>query len=125
MFITLFTIIFCIFGVIQGAYSDIEIEKTGTIRRYAYSKNIAKWVKISSLIVTIVPMIFLLIISVIIAIKKKNFYMLIGGIMMFLSVGISGTAKEYSFFVSMFGEALLLICLCLFIQKEEKNSIII
>ena len=128
IFTVFVTIAFCILGIIQGACSDIVIEKTGIIRRYALSKNAANWVKISSLIVTIVPMLFLLIISIVIAVKKHNPYMLIGGIIVFIFSGLGGaieSIKEYNFFISMFGEVMLTFFLYLFIKKEKKSPKII
>ncbi|KAG4107123.1 hypothetical protein H8356DRAFT_1625782 [Neocallimastix lanati (nom. inval.)] len=125
LFILIITLIFIICGILQGIFTDLEIVKTGLINRYASSKNTPKWALFLGAMVTIIPMIYLHIVGFIIFNKKKNPYMLIGGVFMLIFASLGGSVKsirEYNYFISMIGEVPMNICFYLHIIKENNKN---
>eukprot|EP00833_Pecoramyces_ruminatium_P007231 jgi/Orpsp1_1/1181263/evm.model.c7180000076504.1 len=107
LLIIILTLAFIVIGIIQGIFTNLEIIKTGLINRYASSSNTPGWVLLFSAMVTIIPMIYLLVVGFIISLKKKNSYILVGSLFMFIFAALGGSLKsvrEYNYFISMIGE---------------------
>lgn len=118
-------------GLIAG-FSIVTEERTvGAIRRYAQSDLTPKFADTVVQMLDIVPVFFMIGIGIYLIIKKKkNPYMLLSGgsMLLFTLLGIflgkdpSGDrTKSLMFYISMYGEALMVFFLYRFIRKEEKG----
>ena len=128
--IWIITLVIMAIGLYAG-FSIVTEERTvGAIRRYAQSDLTPKFADTVVQMLDIVPVFFMIGIGIYLIIKKRNPYMLLSGgsMLLFTLLGIflgkdpSGDrTQSLMFYISMYGEALMVYFLYRFIRKEEKG----
>ncbi len=122
------SIVIMVLGLVAGISMVTEPRTVGAIKRYAQSDLTGKFATTLTSILDIVPVFFMMGIGIYLQIKKKNPHMFLAGFFMFLftMLGIflgkdpSGDkTKSLMFYISMYGEALMVFFLCRFIKKKE------
>ena len=122
------TVLIMIAGLAAGVCTNIEPRTVGAISRYAVSDSNPRWVDTIVQMLDIVPVFLMMGLGVVIWKKKKNPNLFLAGFFMFLftMLGIflgkdPGGDKTQSlmFFISMFGESLMVYYLWKFSEKTE------
>lgn len=119
----------------MGLYASISVvtepRTVGAIRRYATSDLTPAFADRMTSLLDVVPVFFMIGIGIYLLIKKKNEHMLLAGAMMllFTLLGIflgkdPGGDKTQSlmFYISMYGEALMIYHLWRFVRKENAKK---
>ena len=124
------TIVIMILGLVAGISMVTEPRTVGAIKRYAQSDATGKFATTLTSILDIVPVFFMMGIGIFLWVRKKNPHMFWAGFFMFLftMLGIflgkdpSGDrTKSLMFYISMYGESLMVWFLWRFIRKSEKQ----
>lgn len=119
------------FGLYSGFSVMTEPVTVGAIRRYAQSDLTPAFADTLTQMLNVVPVFFMMGIGIYLWIKKKNPHMFLSGFFMFLftMLGIflgkdpGGDPKQsLMFYISMYGESLMVFFLYLFIKKVDKES---
>ena len=122
------TIVIMILGLAAGICLVTEPRTVGAINRYAEADATPGWVDGLVQMLDIVPVFIMIGAGVLIWIKKKNPHLFFAGFFMllftllgiFLGKDPSGDrTQSLMFYISMYGEALMVYFLLLFIKKED------
>jgi len=114
-------------GLVAGIGIVLEERTVGVIRRYASSELTPKFADSITQMLDIVPVFFMIAIGIILWIRKKNPHMFFSGICMlgFTLLGIflgkdpgGDRTQSLMFYISMYGEALMVYFLYRFIRKK-------
>ena len=118
-------------GLVAGLSMVIEPRTVGIIKRYAQSADTGKFATTMTSILDIVPVFFMIGIGIYLQIKKKNPHMFLAGFFMllFTMLGIflgkdpgGDSTQSLMFYISMYGEALMVWFLWRFIRKNSSVS---
>ncbi len=124
------TVLIMVVGLYAGISVVTEERTVGAIRRYAQSDLTPKFADTVIQMLDIVPVFFMIGIGIVLWIRRKNPNMFFSGFFMllFTLIGIflgkdPGGDKSQSlmFYISMYGESLMVYFLYRFIRKEEKR----
>ena len=122
------TVLIMVIGLAAGVCTNIEPRTVGAISRYAVSDANPGWVDTVVQMLDIVPVFLMMGLGIVIWKKKKNPNLFLAGFFMFLftMLGIflgkdpSGDkTQSLMFFISMFGESLMVYYLWEFSEKTE------
>ena len=122
------TVLIMVIGLAAGVCTNIEPRTVGAISRYAVSDANPGWVDTIVQMLDIVPVFLMMGLGIVIWKKKKNPNLFLAGFFMFLftMLGIflgkdpSGDkTQSLMFFISMFGESLMVYYLWKFSEKTE------
>lgn len=122
------TLLIMVIGLAAGVCTNIEPRTVGAISRYAVSDANPGWVDTIVQMLDIVPVFLMMGLGIVIWKKKKNPNLFLAGFFMFLftMLGIflgkdpSGDkTQSLMFFISMFGESLMVYYLWKFSEKTE------
>ncbi len=122
------TALLIVVGTVAGFSLVTEPRTVGTLNRYAQSDETAKWVDSLISMLDIVPVFFMIGIGIVIWIRRKNPNMFPAGLFMllftllgiFLGKDPSGDrTKSLMFYISMYGEALMVFFLYRYLKKES------
>ena len=122
------TVLIMVIGLVAGVCTNIEPRTVGAISRYAVSDANPGWVDTVVQMLDIVPVFLMMGLGIVIWKKKKNPNLFLAGFFMFLftMLGIflgkdpSGDkTQSLMFFISMFGESLMVYYLWKFSEKTE------
>jgi len=125
------SIVIMIIGFFAGIAVVTEERTVGLIRRYAESKLTPKFADSIIQMLDIVPVFFMMGIGVYLWIKKKNPFMFLSGFFMFAftMLGIflgkdpgGDPSQSLMFYISMYGESLMVFFLYCFIRKEDSQK---
>lgn len=128
--IWIISIVIMVIGLYAGISVVTEERTVGRIRRYAESDLTNKFADTVIQMLDIVPVFFMMGIGIYLWIKKKNPNMFLSGFFMFLftMLGIflgkdpgGDRTQSLMFYISMYGESLMVYFLYRFIRKEEQN----
>ena len=117
-------------GLAAGISVLTEARTVGAINRYAESELTPKWCDTLIQMLDIVPVFFMIGIGIVLLKKKKNPHMLLAGAMMllFTLLGIflgkdpgGDRTQSLMFYISMYGESLMVYHLWRFIRKEKRS----
>jgi len=123
------TVIIMAVGLYAGISIVTEERTVGAIRRYAQSDLTPKFADTVVSMLDVVPVFFMIGIGIYLIIRKKNPHMFLAGgfMLLFTMLGIflgkdpSGDkTQSLMFYISMYGEALMVYFLYRFIRKEEQ-----
>ncbi len=118
------TIILMVAGIAGAFATDLKVIEFAGVVRCASTDDTPDWAKtISSLLSfgTVIPM---MIAGIFAWIKQGNKYLFLSGFFMliFSVIGPATGNTDLIFFISMFGELLLILFLLLFIKKDDSMS---
>lgn len=120
------TLLFMIAGVAEGFATVLEPVMAGGLSRMASAKDLTpKWAALISRLLSFGTVFPLIGVGIFVWIKQKNPFLFISGMLMlfFSAIGPAIGAKDYIFFISMFGEILMIIFMLLYTFKKEKRVI--
>lgn len=118
------TLALMIAGLMESIFTPLGVESIAGILRYAGIKEeTPKWCSAITSVLNMGTVFPLIGVGIYLWIKQKNCFLTLSGIfMLFFSViAMIIGAKEYMFFMSMFGEILMILFMILHTIKKEKR----
>ena len=112
-----------VLGIAEGFATNLEVREVAGIVRYASSDLTPAWAKgVSSLLSygTVVPLILT---GIYVWIKQKTPFLFLSGFLMFAfsALGPATGNMDLIFYISMFGEVLMVLFFFLYAKKTTKN----
>lgn len=110
-------------GAIEGFATILEVKEVAGVVRYAASKSTPAWASGISSLLSYGAVLPLIVGGIIDIIKKKNCLFLLSGVLMFAfsALGPATGCADLIFFISMFGEALMMLFIFLSIKKVVRE----
>ena len=107
----------------RGACTVLELREIAGVKRYASGEATPKWADLISQVLsfgTVIPMILA---GIIVWIKQKNPHLFLSGFLMFAfsALGPATGNTDLIFFISMFGELLMVFFLWLCARKTART----
>jgi len=115
-----FTAIIMVAGLAEALASVLEVRSIAGVTRYVASDATPAWAEAISSILSFGTVIPLMICGVIVWIKQKNPCIFLSGFLMFAfsALGPATGNADLIFFISMFGEAFMILFFILFLNKK-------
>ena len=107
-------------GVAQALATVLEKREIAGVVRLASGTDTPKWADIISRVLSFGTVIPMIIAGMIVWIKQKNPHLFLSGFLMFAfsALGPATGNSDLIFFISMFGELLMVLFLCLYSRKD-------
>lgn len=114
----IFTGIFVVLGFADGCVEQLAVKEVANVTRYisVYAPSWAELVNTFLTFGTVIPM---MIAGVVVWKKQKTPYLFLSGALMFLFSGLGVAVKDLMFYISMYGEVLMALFLCLYARKKD------
>lgn len=118
--IWIFTFVVMLAGIAEAVASVLEIREIAGVMRYVASDQTPLWAEKISRLLSFGTVIPLMICGIIIWVKQKNPCIFLSGFLMFAfsALGPATGNSDLIFFISMFGEALMILFFILYLNKE-------
>ena len=115
--IWILTVLLMIAGAAQAIVTKLELRELAGVLRYAAGEGTPSWAEAVSRVLSFGTVIPLMIVGVIVWIKQKNPHLFLAGFFMFAfsALGPATGNTDLIFFISMFGELLMVLFLFLFL----------
>ena len=119
--IWILTILLMIAGAAQAVVTKLELRELAGVLRYAAGEGTPRWAEAVSRVLSFGTVIPLMIVGVIVWIKQKNPHLFLAGFFMFAfsALGPATGNTDLIFFISMFGELLMVLFLYLFLANKS------
>lgn len=111
-------------GVAEGIATVLEPKSIAGVVRFASSAQTPAWADAISRILSFGTVIPMMIVGIIVWIRKKTPYLFLSGLLMFVfsALGPATGNSDLIFFISMFGEVLMVLFLYLFCKKVAAGN---
>ena len=119
--IWILTVLLMIAGAAQAIVTKLELRELAGVLRYAAGEGTPSWAEAVSRVLSFGTVIPLMIVGVIVWIKQKNPHLFLAGFFMFAfsALGPATGNTDLIFFISMFGELLMVLFLYLFLSNNS------
>ena len=119
--IWILTVLLMIAGAAQAIVTKLELRELAGVLRYAAGEGTPIWAEAVSRVLSFGTVIPLMIVGVIVWIKQKNPHLFLAGFFMFAfsALGPATGNTDLIFFISMFGELLMVLFLYLFLANKS------
>lgn len=116
-----FTVLLMIAGATEGIATVLEPKKIAGVVRYASSENTPGWADIISRILSFGTVIPMMIAGIVVWVKQKTPHLFLSGFFMFAfsALGPATGNSDLIFFISMFGELLMVLFLYLYCRRKQ------
>ena len=116
-----FTVLLMIAGAAEGIATVLEPKKIAGVVRYASSENTPGWADIISRILSFGTVIPMMIAGIVVWVKQKTPHLFLSGFFMFAfsALGPATGNSDLIFFISMFGELLMVLFLNLYCRRKQ------
>ena len=116
-----FTVLLMIAGAAEGIATVLEPKKIAGVVRYASSENTPGWADIISRILSFGTVIPMMIAGIVVWVKQKTPHLFLSGFFMFAfsALGPATGNSDLIFFISMFGELLMVLFLYLYCRRKQ------
>ena len=125
MFIVwVFTLVMMVLGVLQAVKTPLVTETIANVTRMKAGEGTPKWADTVSRILSFGTVIPMMIVGIIVWIKEKTPHLFLAGFLMFAfsALGPATGNTDLIFFISMFGEILMVLFLYLYARAKIKRS---
>ena len=121
--IWILTVLLMIAGAAQAIVTKLELRELAGVLRYAAGEGTPRWAEAVSRVLSFGTVIPLMIVGVIVWIKQKNPHLFLAGFFMFAfsALGPATGNTDLIFFISMFGELLMVLFLFLFLSNKSSK----
>ena len=122
-FVWLFTLVLMVLGVLQAVKTPLVTETIANVTRMKADEGAQKWAETVSRILSFGTVIPMMIVGVIVWIKEKTPHLFLSGFLMFAfsALGPATGNTDLIFFISMFGEILMVLFLYLYARAKAKR----
>ena len=119
----IFTAILMIAGAAEGIATVLEPKSIAGVVRYASGDGTPKWADMISRILSFGTVIPMMIAGIIVWIKQKTPHLFLSGFLMFAfsALGPATGNSDLIFFISMFGEVLMVLFLYLYCRRRNRG----
>ena len=119
----MFTVLVMAFGVAQALVTVLEPKELAGVVRYAAGEGTPRWAEAISRVLSFGTVIPMLIVGVIVWIKEKTPHLFLSGLLMFVfsALGPATGNADLIFFISMFGELLMVLFLYLYARAKTRR----
>ena len=116
-----FTVLLMIAGAAEGIATVLEPKKIAGVVRYASSENTPGWADLISRILSFGTVIPMMIAGIVVWAKQKTPHLFLSGFFMFAfsALGPATGNSDLIFFISMFGELLMVLFLYLYCRRKQ------
>ena len=116
-------VLLMIAGAAQAVVTKLELRELAGVLRYAAGEGTPRWAEAVSRVLSFGTVIPLMIVGVIVWIKQKNPHLFLAGFFMFAfsALGPATGNTDLIFFISMFGELLMVLFLYLFLANKSSK----
>ena len=120
----IFTILLMVAGATEGIATVLEQKTIAGVVRYAAADGTPKWADIISKVLSFGTVIPMMIAGIVVWVKQKTPHLFLAGFLMFAfsALGPATGNSDLIFFISMFGEALMVLFLYLYCRRKAKNA---
>lgn len=117
------TVIIMIVGSVSALFTDLILDDSAGIIRYSSSANTPIWSTVTVLALSFATVIPIIISGIIVIVKRKEVYLFLSGLFMFLFSMIAPATgnNDLNFLITAFGEILLILFMYLAINKIYKK----
>ena len=121
--IWILTVLLMIAGAAQAIVTKLELRELAGVLRYAAGEGTPNWAEAVSRVLSFGTVIPLMIVGIIVWIKQKNPHLFLAGFFMFAfsALGPATGNTDLIFFISMFGELLMVLFLYLFLANKSSK----
>ena len=118
-----FTLVLMVLGVLQAVKTPLVTETIANVTRMKADEGAPKWAETVSRILSFGTVIPMMIVGVIVWIKEKTPHLFLSGFLMFAfsALGPATGNTDLIFFISMFGEILMVLFLYLYARAKAKR----
>ena len=118
-----FTLALMVLGVLQAIKTPLVTETIANVTRMKAGKGTPKWADAISRVLSFGTVIPMMIVGVIVWIKEKTPHLFLAGFLMFAfsALGPATGNTDLIFFISMFGEILMVLFLYLYARAKAKH----
>ena len=119
----MFTVLVMAFGVAQALVTVLEPKELAGVVRYAAGEGTPRWAEAISRVLSFGTVIPMMIVGVIVWIKEKTPHLFLSGLLMFAfsALGPATGNADLIFFISMFGEFLMVLFLYLYARAKTRR----
>lgn len=119
----MFTVLVMAFGVAQALVTVLEPKELAGVVRYAAGEGTPRWAEAISRVLSFGTVIPMMIVGVIVWIKEKTPHLFLSGLLMFAfsALGPATGNADLIFFISMFGELLMVLFLYLYARAKTRR----
>lgn len=119
----MFTVLVMAFGVAQALVMVLEPKELAGVVRYAAGEGTPRWAEAISRVLSFGTVIPMMIVGVIVWIKEKTPHLFLSGLLMFVfsALGPATGNADLIFFISMFGELLMVLFLYLYARAKTRR----
>jgi hypothetical protein len=119
----MFTVLVMAFGVAQALVTVLEPKELAGVVRYAAGEGTPRWAEAISRVLSFGTVIPMMIVGVIVWIKEKTPHLFLSGLLMFVfsALGPATGNADLIFFISMFGELLMVLFLYLYARAKTRR----
>ena len=119
-----FTLVLMVLGVLQAVKTPLVTETIANVTRMKAGEGTPKWADTISRILSFGTVIPMMIVGIIVWIKEKTPHLFLAGFLMFAfsALGPATGNTDLIFFISMFGEILMVLFLYLYARAKAKRS---
>ena len=118
-----FTLALMVLGVLQAVKTPLVTETIANVTRMKAGEGTPKWADAISRVLSFGTVIPMMIVGVIVWIKEKTPHLFLAGFLMFVfsALGPATGNTDLIFFISMFGEILMVLFLYLYARAKAKR----
>lgn len=118
-----FTLVLMVLGVLQAVKTPLVPETIANVTRMKAGEGTPKWADAVSRILSFGTVIPMMIVGIIVWIKEKTPHLFLAGFLMFAfsALGPATGNTDLIFFISMFGEILMVLFLYLYARAKTKR----
>ena len=119
----MFTVLVMAFGVAQALVTVLEPKELAGVVRYAAGEGTPRWAEAISRVLSFGTVIPMMIVGIIVWIKEKTPHLFLSGLLMFAfsALGPATGNADLIFFISMFGELLMVLFLYLYARAKTRR----
>ena len=120
----IFTVLLMIAGAAEGIATVLEPKTIAGVVRYAATDGTPKWADIISKVLSFGTVIPMMIAGIVVWVRQKTPHLFLSGFLMFAfsALGPATGNSDLIFFISMFGEVLMVLFLYLYCRRRAKNG---
>ena len=120
----IFTVLLMIAGAAEGIATVLEPKTIAGVVRYAAADGTPKWADIISKVLSFGTVIPMMIAGIVVWVRQKTPHLFLSGFLMFAfsALGPATGNSDLIFFISMFGEVLMVLFLYLYCRRRAKNA---
>lgn len=119
----MFTVLVMAFGVAQALVTVLEPKELAGVVRYAAGEGTPRWAEAISRVLSFGTVIPMMIVGIVAWIREKTPHLFLSGLLMFAfsALGPATGNADLIFFISMFGELLMVLFLYLYARAKTRR----